>query len=220
MIIAIDGPSGAGKSTLGKMLAEHLDLLYIDSGAMYRAVALLAFEAGIDPTDSARVAELVAPRVISLSGPPKDLRVTVDNRDVTNLIRSPHIGQAASSVSSIPEVRKMLVAQQQELGRGGKGCVMDGRDIGTVVFPDADVKFFLTADAEARAQRRFAEDSQRGTAKDLETTLAEINIRDARDINRTISPLIVADDAIEIDTSGIGIEETFNAMVSAIRKHS
>lgn len=216
MIIAIDGPSGAGKSTLGKMLAKRLGLLYIDTGAMYRAVAWAVLDAGASIDDSHRVTEIARESRIDLAGEPENLRVSINGKDVSDLIRTREIGAAASIISSISDVRRMLVARQQELGRGGKGCVLDGRDIGTVVFPDADVKFFLTAAAEARAERRFKEDVLRGIETTYETTLAEIRQRDERDMTRDDSPLTVADDAVEIDTSDLELSEVLAILLAKI----
>lgn len=216
MIIAIDGPSGAGKSTLGKMLAKRLGLLYIDTGAMYRAVAWAVLDAGASIDDTHRVTEIARESRIDLAGEPENLRVSINGKDVSDLIRTREIGAAASIISAISDVRRMLVARQQELGRGGKGCVLDGRDIGTVVFPDADVKFFLTAAAEARAERRFKEDVLRGIETTYETTLAEIRQRDERDMTRDDSPLTVAVDAVEIDTSDLELSEVLAILLSKI----
>jgi CMP/dCMP kinase len=216
MIIAIDGPSGAGKSTLGKMLAKRLGLLYIDTGAMYRAVTWAVLDADVSLDDRDKVIEIARSSEIDLAGEPDDLRVSINGKDVSELIRTREIGQAASILSTISEVRRLLVKRQQELGRGGKGCVLDGRDIGTVVFPDADVKFFLTAGAEARAERRFKEDVLRGIETTYETTLDEIKRRDERDMTRDDSPLAVAEDAIEIDTSDLEREEVLAILISKI----
>jgi len=216
MIIAIDGPSGAGKSTLGKMLAKRLGLLYIDTGAMYRAVAWAVLDAGVSIDDHEKVIEIARASTIELAGEPDNLRVRINGKDVSESIRTREIGQASSIISSISDVRRRLVERQQELGRTGKGCVLDGRDIGTVVFPNADLKFFLTAAAEARAQRRFKEDVLRGIDTTYESTLAEIKQRDERDMTRADSPLTVAADAIEIDTSDLELEEVFAILISKI----
>jgi CMP/dCMP kinase len=220
MIIAIDGPSGAGKSTLGKMLAKELNLLYLDTGAMYRAVALAVLDKGVEIENREQVIIIAAAAEIELSGEPDSLHIFLNGNDVSGRIRTNQVGQAASIVSTISEVRKILVSRQQELGKRGNGCVLDGRDIGTVVFPNADVKFFLTASAEARARRRFAEDRQRGIATTYETTLAEINLRDERDRTRADSPLAVADDAIVVDTSNLDTAEAFAEMLNIIKEKS
>jgi cytidylate kinase len=220
MIIAIDGPSGAGKSTLGKMLAKKLNLLYLDTGAMYRAVGLAVLEKEINFEDKYRVFEIAANAKIELVGDPDDLQIFLDKRDVSTEIRTNEVGQAASIVSTISEVRKILVEHQRTLGETApNGCVLDGRDIGTVVFPNADAKFFLTAKPEARARRRFEEDMEKGRAESTyEETLAEINLRDKRDITRADSPLTIAEDAKVIDTSEIDLTEVFEQMMNAVRE--
>jgi cytidylate kinase len=217
LIIAIDGPSGAGKSTLGRRLARELGLLYIDTGAMYRAAALAAVRAGVELSDSASAAEVARRASIRLEGDPDSLRVTLDGRDVSQEIRGEGVGQAASVVSAIPEVRRELVRQQREMGARG-GVVLDGRDIGTVVFPSADVKFFLTAVPEERARRRLDEERARHHAQTFEETLADINERDLRDSTRDDSPLRIADDAVVIDTTEFTIEEVFQRMLQVIRE--
>ena len=217
MIIAIDGPSGAGKSTLGRMIARELNLLYIDTGAMYRAAALAVIESGVDTSDSAAVAEVVGRAKIDLEGGPDSLRVILDGRDVTSEIRTEEVSRASSVISTIPEVRRTLVRCQREMGeRASRGVVLDGRDIGTVVFPRADVKFFLTAQPEERAQRRFEEDRLKTRNTTFEETLADINTRDQRDSMRDDSPLRIAEDAIVIDSTELSIEEVFERMMKAI----
>jgi cytidylate kinase len=219
MIIAIDGPSGAGKSTLGKMLAKELNLLYLDTGAMYRAVGLAVLTRGVDFEDQAKVAEIAGHANIELVGEPENLQIFLNGRDVSNEIRTAEVGQAASIVSTISEVRKILVEHQRLLGKNAlNGCVLDGRDIGTVVFPNANVKFFLTAKPEARARRRFLEDSEKGRATTYEDTLAEINLRDERDVSREDSPLSIADDAVVIDTSELDLTEVFEQMLAVVRE--
>jgi cytidylate kinase len=216
LIIAIDGPSGAGKSTLGRMLARALDLLYIDTGSMYRAVALAVLESAVSATDDVAVGSLAERIDIDLAGEPDSLRVTLDGRDVTDKIRDEDVTQMSSIISAIPAVRRAMVERQRELGiRGG---VMNGRDIGTVVFPDADVKFFLTAVAEERAERRLAEERELNPAADYDQTLAEITERDRRDTRRADSPLMAAEDAIVIDSTGQSIEEVFQRMMREVEK--
>jgi cytidylate kinase len=219
MIIAIDGPSGAGKSTLGKMLAKNLNLLYLDTGAMYRAVGLAVLIRGVDFADKAKVAEIARYAKIELVGEPEDLRIFLNEKNVSEEIRTSEVGQAASIVSTISEVRKILVGHQRNLGENApNGCVLDGRDIGTVVFPNATVKFFLTAKPEARARRRFLEDTEKGRATTYEQTLAEINLRDERDVSREDSPLSIAEDAVVIDTSELDLTEVFEQMLAAVRE--
>ena len=217
MIIAIDGPSGAGKSTLGKMLAKNLGLLYLDTGAMYRAVALAAVREKIAFENENAVAKVAEAAKIELVGEPDELHVLLNGGDVTAEIRSLQIAQAASVVSTNSDVRKTMVRHQRKIGNGAaKGCVLEGRDIGSVVFPDADIKFFLTAKPEARARRRFEEDKAKGRVTTYEQTLAEINERDERDVSRSDSPLTIANDAVVIDTSELDLTEVFDAMLEKI----
>jgi len=219
MIIAIDGPSGAGKSTLGKMLAKKLGLLYLDTGAMYRAVALASERAKIGFDEKERVAAVAERAKIELIGEPDSLQVFLDGDDVTAEIRTLEIAQAASVVSTNSEVRKVMVRHQREIGNAApSGCVLEGRDIGSVVFPDADIKFFLTAKPEARARRRFEEDKAKGRTLSYEQTLDEINQRDERDVSRDDSPLTIADDAVVIDTSELDLSEVFEAMLAKIQE--
>lgn len=219
MIIAIDGPSGAGKSTLGKMLAKKLGLLYLDTGAMYRAVALAVTRADIGFEDKAKVAEVAEDSKIELVGVPDSLKVFLNGDDVSAEIRTLEIAQAASVVSTNSDVRRIMVRHQREIGNAApKGCVLEGRDIGSVVFPDADIKFFLTAKPEARARRRYEEDKAKGRVSTYEQTLAEINERDERDVSRADSPLTIADDAVVIDTSELDLTEVFEAMLAKINE--
>lgn len=221
MIIAIDGPSGAGKSTLGKMLATELGLLYLDTGAMYRAVAVAALDKGIDFTDHDGLTQVAEATKIQLVGEPDSLQVILDGRDVTAKIRTLEVAQAASVVSTVSGVRRVMVEHQRQIGLSARnGCVLEGRDIGSVVFPNADFKFFLTAKPEARARRRFEEDLAKGLTSTYEETLAEINKRDERDVSRTDSPLFIAEDAIVIDTSELDLKEVYEQMLSSIREKS
>ncbi|MDT5295169.1 MAG: CMP/dCMP kinase [Acidobacteriota bacterium] len=215
LIIAVDGPSGAGKSTLGRRLARELGLLYIDTGAMYRAVALAVAGAGVSTSDAERVAEVARRASIRLEGDPDSIRVFLDGRDVSEEIRGEEVGRNASVVSIIPAVRRELVRRQREMG-AGVGVVLDGRDIGTVVFPAADVKFFLTADPEARARRRLDEERARDERQTFEETLADINERDRRDATRDDSPLRVAADAVVIDTTSLSVEDVFRRMLQVV----
>ena len=219
MIIAIDGPSGAGKSTLGKMLAKKLGLLYLDTGAMYRAVALAVTRARVPYRDIDRIAAIAENSEIDLVGEPDAMKVMLDGRDVSVDIRTLDAAQAASVVSTISEVRRIMVEHQRAIGESApNGCVLEGRDIGSVVFPNADIKFFLTAKPEARARRRHTEDQSKGRISTYEQTLAEINERDERDVSREDSPLTIADDAVVIDTSELDLTEVFEQMTSAIRE--
>jgi cytidylate kinase len=218
LIIAIDGPSGAGKSTLGRMLARELGLLYIDTGSMYRAVALAVMESSISANDDVAVGSLAARVDIDLAGDPDSLRVTLGGVDVTDQIRSEEITHLSSIISTIPEVRRAMVARQRELGL--RGAVLNGRDIGTVVFPDADIKFFLTALPQARAERRYNEDRAQDPEVNFEATFADMTERDRRDSTRADSPLKLAEDAILIDSTGLSIEEVFEKMKSQIETKS
>jgi cytidylate kinase len=217
MIIAIDGPSGAGKSTLGRMIARALGLLYIDTGAMYRAAALAVIESNVRTTDTAAVAAVVERANINLEGAPDSLQVTLNGRDVSEEIRSEQVSHTASVISAIPEVRRTLVQRQREMG-ALSGVVMDGRDISTVVFPAADVKFYLTAVPEERAQRRYEEERLKQRDVTFEETLADINTRDQRDSTRADSPLAIAEDAIVIDSTELSIEDVFERMMQVIRE--
>ena len=216
MIIAIDGPSGAGKSTLGRLIARELKLLYIDTGAMYRAAALAVIRSSVSTTDRQAVAEVVTRADINLAGDPDSLQVMLDGRDVSREIRTEEVSHSASVISAIPEVRRTLVERQRRLGERAGGVVLDGRDIGTIVFPRADIKFFLTAAPEARAHRRYDEDRLKERDATFEETLADINTRDRRDSTRGDSPLAIADDAIVIDSTEFSIDEVFEQMMKAI----
>jgi len=219
MIIAIDGPSGAGKSTLGKMLAKKLGLLYLDTGAMYRAVALAAVRCGIDPADSTQAATVAESANIELRGEPDSLQIILEGEDVSSEIRVQEIAEAASVVSTNSEVRRIMVEHQRNIGKSSEtGCVLEGRDIGSVVFPDANVKFFITATPEARARRRYEEDKAKGRTTTYEQTLSEINQRDERDVSRADSPLTIAPDSIVIDSSELDLTEVFEHMLASVLK--
>ena len=216
MIIAIDGPSGAGKSTLGRMLARELGLLYIDTGSMYRAVALAVMESSVNASDDVAVGSLAARIDIDLEGDPESLRVTLGGRDVTEAIRSEEVTHMSSVISAVPAVRRAMVERQRVMGR--RGAVLNGRDIGTVVVPDADVKFFLTAVPEERAQRRFAEERDHHPEANLAETLADMTERDRRDATRVDSPLKIAADAVVVDSTGLSIAEVFDRMMKVVRE--
>ena len=218
--IAIDGPSGAGKSTLAKSLAEKLGYLYVDTGAIYRTIGLYMYEADIDPKDEAAVLAALPEIEIQLSHGEDGLqRMTLNDCDVTEAIRLPHISLCASAVSAHPGVREFLLEMQRELART-HNVIMDGRDIGTVVLPDAQVKVFLTASAEARAQRRMKELEQRGTPQPFEEVLRDIEQRDYNDSHRSAAPLKQAEDAVLLDTTALNFRESEEALLAIIRERT
>ena len=217
LIIAIDGPSGSGKSTLGRMLARELGLLYIDTGSMYRAVALAVIEStSVNENDDVSVGSLAERVDIDLAGEPDSLQVTLNGRDVSDRIRDEDVTNISSIVSTIPAVRRAMVRRQRELG--ARGAVMNGRDIGTVVFPNADVKFFLDAAIEERAKRRLAEEREHNSQVTYEQTLADITERDRRDTTRVDSPLVAAEDAIIVDSTGMSIDDVFQKMLMIVKE--
>lgn len=196
------------------MLARALTLLYIDTGSMYRAVALAVIEARVDPNDKESVIALANRIEIDLEGDPDSLCVLLDGRDVTDQIRTENVTEMSSIVSTIPGVRRAMVERQRAMGK--RGAVLNGRDIGTVVFPDADIKFFLTAVPEERAERRYKEDQSGSYAE----TLADMIERDRRDSTRVDSPLKIADDAVVIDSTGKNIEDVFAEMMTYVHRHN
>jgi CMP/dCMP kinase len=219
MIIAIDGPSGAGKSTLGKMLARSMGFLYIDTGAMYRAAALAILQAGVDVEDADLVSDAVKKSHIRLEGDPDSLKVYLNGEDVSQRIRTEAVSRIASVISTYSTVRQELVARQREMGSHGS-VVLDGRDIGTVVFPSADIKFFLTATPHKRAERRYLEDHDKDPSAIFEDTYENLIARDLRDTTRSDSPLMVAEDAIVIDSTDMELEGVFQRMRAVVDERS
>lgn len=219
LTIAIDGPSGSGKSTVGKAIARRLDYLYIDSGAVYRAIGRKAIDTSTRLEDTASVVRLASESEIKLVGDPDHLRVLLDGRDVTDAIRLPDASHASSVVATIPEVREAVVDKLREMARAG-GVVMDGRDIGTKVFPDAQVKLFLDASLDVRARRRFEEEGERGRDVFVEAIRAELEERDRRDRERAATPLVKAPDAIFIDTSDMPLEGVIEHVLEIVRTRS
>jgi cytidylate kinase len=215
LIIAIDGPSGVGKSTLSKVLSHELGYLNLDTGAMYRAVALAALRQGFDASDHKALRKICAEIVITFTRTEGEERVLLNGEDVSSEIRSPEISLLTAAVAACPDVREAMVARQRELGAGG-GVVLEGRDIGTVVFPQADVKFFLKASPEVRGQRRFLELQSKGVDVDLARTIAEVEARDTADISRSTSPLMQAEDAILIDTTEMDISQVLARMFAVV----
>jgi cytidylate kinase len=226
LIIAIDGPAGAGKSTVARHLAAHFGLLNLETGAMYRAFALKALRSRIDPDDAAGLQRLARTTEIALEPTPAGNRVLVDGEEVTDRIRDPEITQAASRVSVHPAIRAWMVDLQREMGKAG-GVVMEGRDIGTVVFPDADIKFFLDASPEARGQRRYEQaagpismaasaDGMSPAEVTPEAIKQELRERDERDRNRAQSPLRPAPDAIVIDSTSLSLDQVLDRIESVV----
>ena len=220
MIIAIDGPAGSGKSTVAKKVAKLLGFHYLDTGAMYRSVAWLALERGVALDDAAGVARLAADNPVVFAhedGNPLASGVAIDGRDVTVEIRTPRIDKSVSAVSAIPAVRAALTEQQRAIA-ASDDIVMEGRDIGTVVFPNAEVKVFLTASAEERARRRALQNAERGFGEtDAAVILADIVARDAADSSRDVAPLVAAEDAVNLDTTGMSIDEVCEAIAELAR---
>jgi cytidylate kinase len=212
-IVAIDGPVGSGKSTVARRVAERLGYVYLDTGAMYRAVGLLATEAGVALDDEAAVTPIAAAASLRFD----DGRLFAGDRDVSGLIRTLEMGAAASVVSVLPGVRRLLVERQRELGSGAD-IVMEGRDIGTNVYPDADVKVFLTARPEVRAARRAAELRAKGEGVDVAEVLGALVERDRRDTEREVAPLRMAGDAVEVDTSELTLDQVVDAVVAVVRE--
>ena len=218
--IAIDGPSGAGKSTLAKSVSKALNYLYVDTGAIYRTIGYGVYRQGTDPKDGAAVAALLPELEIGLAYGDDGLQhMTLNGEDVTEQIRLPRISLYASAVSAHPAVRTHLLEMQRKLAQQ-HDVVMDGRDIGTVVLPDATVKIFLTASPEVRAMRRFRELEQRGTSQPYDQVLREIVDRDYADTHRAIAPLRRAEDAVELDTGALTFEESLQLLLETIRRRA
>ena len=216
--VAIDGPAGAGKSTLARRLARELGFLYVDTGAIYRTVALAVLRTGADPADAAQVSELLGKLDIRMDyGPDGEQRMFLDGEDVSQAIREHQVSGFTSKVSAIPAVRDFLLDVQRRQARE-HDVVMDGRDIGTVVLPQADVKFFLTAAAEARARRRLLELQQRGQQADFDTILHDIILRDEQDEHRPIAPLRRAEDAVLLDTTQLNLEQSLQQLLHLVKE--
>lgn len=218
MAVALDGPSAAGKSTLARAAAQRFGFLYVDTGAIYRSVGLAAFRAGINPKDPAAVTELLPSLQIDMAYDAAGVqRMLLAGEDVSEAIRRPEISRYASDVSAHPEVRAFLMEMQRDLARR-HSVVMDGRDIGTVVLPDAELKVFLTASAAARARRRWLELREKGVETDLEEVQRDIEYRDRQDSQRAAAPLRPAEDAVFLDTSELSLSESVEALCTLIRE--
>lgn len=216
--IAIDGPAGAGKSTMAKALAQELGFLYVDTGAIYRTLGVAVFQRGIDPSDAASVIEILPDVQIELRYGGDGLQhMYLDGVDVTTEIRRHLMSDYASKVSAIPEVRSFLLEMQRALARNNN-VIMDGRDIGTVVLPNASLKIYLTADADDRAMRRFKELQERGQSANYDTVLQDVLQRDKNDSEREVAPLRQAEDAVLVDTTGIGRDESYTVLLSTVKE--
>ena len=214
-VLTIDGPSGAGKGTVSRIVAERLGWHYLDSGALYRAVGVAASWADLDISDPAALVRCTFDTQVRFQDGPQGLRVIVDDVDATEELRLETTGALASAIAAIPEVRSALKERQRAF-RQAPGLVADGRDMGTVIFPDASYKVFLTAGAEERAERRYKQLKDKGVSVTLDGLLREILARDARDAQRTVAPLRPADDAVHIDTTGLGIEEVVARVLAIV----
>lgn len=222
MIIAIDGPAGSGKSTTARAVARRLDYMHLDTGAMYRAVALAFLNAGSEP--SAEQGKIILPELkIDIGHSASGMQIQLNGKDVSKEIRAPEVGQMASLVGQLPAVRSKLVAEQQRIGHAQSlenGVVLEGRDIGTVVFPDADLKIFMVASVATRAQRRRTELLAKGDDVSMEEVLEEISRRDHQDSTRSLSPLRKAEDAVELDTTRLTFEEQVHFILELARERA
>ena len=216
--VAIDGPAGAGKSSIARSLAKEMGYVYVDTGALYRAIGLYMLEGGIDVNNTAAVQGMLAGLKVELRFKDGEQRVFVNDRDVTGEIRTEAVSMAASAVSAIPCVRDFLLETQREIARSNN-VIMDGRDIATVVLPDADVKIFLTASPEERAQRRYQELISKGISADYDAVLADLKERDYNDSHRDFRPLKPADDAIFVDTTGNEFAQSVELLGSIVREN-
>ncbi|AWL12039.1 UMP/CMP kinase [Saliniradius amylolyticus] len=212
-VITVDGPSGAGKGTLSTSLAKHLGWHFLDSGAIYRVLAVASIHHQIDPTDEQALSPLAAGLDVHFEASEEGTRIVLEGEDVTDSIRTEEVGAVASQVASLPQVREALLRRQRGF-RDEPGLVADGRDMGTVVFPSAEVKVFLTASAEERAERRYNQLKEAGHDVSIDRLLADIKARDERDMNRSVAPLVPAEDALVLDSTELSIEQVFDAVLA------
>ena len=218
MIIAIDGPAASGKSTTAKLVAKKLNIIYLDTGAMYRTVTLQLLRSNVNFDNTYKVSTILDNMIIDMYDYNGKNVVKLNNEDVSELIRSTDVTKHVSEVSSLSEVRKSMVAMQREIGNKSD-CVVEGRDIGTIVFPNAEYKFYIVADIKMRAQRRLKEQEQIGIIKSLEDVMSDLKVRDHKDSNRDNSPLRKANDAVQIDTSNLSIDEQVNFIINHIKNN-
>ena len=215
--VAIDGPAGAGKSTIAKLVAKEKGYIYVDTGAMYRGLAIHFLDKGIEPGETDKVIEACKDAEVTIAYEDGVQHVYLNGNDISSRLRNEEVGNMASVTSAIPEVRKKLLELQQNLAKT-QDVIMDGRDIGTTILPNAEVKIFLTASAKTRANRRYLELTEKGEACDMDEILKDIVDRDERDMNRTVSPLKKAEDAVLVDSSEMGIDEVVESILSVYRK--
>lgn len=213
--IAIDGPAGAGKSSVAKAVAAKYGYIYVDTGALYRALAYKSIESGIDIADAEAVGDMLSKTKLNIAYNELGQRIILDGADVSDYIRTAAVSMGASDISAIGFVREWLLDMQKDIAKSNN-CIMDGRDIGTTILPDADVKIFLTASVEERAQRRYKELIAKGEDVTFEAVIEDVKTRDYNDSHRAVSPLKKADDAIEVDTTGMNIEQSVDALVKII----
>ena len=217
LVIAMDGPSGTGKSTVSRRLATALDARYLDTGAMYRVATVWVLRAGVDPTDAGKVADVVATLPLDIGTDPAAEAVTMGGEDVSSEIRGAAVTKAVSAVSAVPSVREQLVQMQRDIAASAPRIVVEGRDIGTVVLQNADVKVFLTATPEARADRRNKQNVEEGRGDDYEAVLADVQRRDHADSTRAVSPLRPAEDSVIVDTSDLGMDGVIAALLEVVQ---
>ncbi|MBY4404621.1 cytidylate kinase [Rhodococcus sp. 06-1477-1B] len=220
LVVAMDGPSGTGKSSVSRRLASALEASYLDTGAMYRVATVWVLRSGVEPTDADAVAKVVAALPLEIGKDPLSETVLLDGEDVSGEIRGDAVTKAVSAVSAVPAVRELLVQMQRDLASSSTRIVVEGRDIGTVVLPDADVKVFLTASPEARAERRNKQNIEQGRGDDYESVLADVQRRDHADSTRAVSPLRPAEDSVIVDTSELDLDGVIERLLLVVNDRS